>query len=128
MYSSAKIKLTEHQKKQIQKSHQMGQGVSVKLTKNALVGDDEVKLTKTQMKSLEKARLGGKGIVLNVSRTQMKGGFLGAFASLIPSLVSTLVPMGVNALASLIGGRSVKDKKKTSPEGQGIRGYGLRVI
>jgi len=100
VYYKRGVNLSEGQKKKISLAYKKGIGISLKLSKASLHGNDMLALTKTQLNKLEKV---DNGVRIHLSISQLKymeksGGFL-PLLTLIP-----LIAGAVGAAGGLTGG------------------------
>ena len=111
-YVNVKVNISEGQKQKLHNALQVGGPISIRLTYEDLIGDDELALTNSQVNKIAKAYEGGKGITIKMSKSQLahnkkvEGGFIGMLASLaarvLPMLAKTVLPaLGVGALTGL---------------------------
>lgn len=111
-YTSVKVKISEGQKEKIKSALQSGDGVSIRLKHEDIVGEDVIGLTQSQIFKLSKAYEAGKGITIKMSKAQIahnmkiEGGFLpllaGLAAKFLPILTGTILPaLATGALSGL---------------------------
>lgn len=133
-YQEHGLMLTDGQKQKLQSAKE---GITLRLTRNQLSGNDVLLLTKTQINKIQKSQRLGVGMDLKLSASQMKkqGGFLGALAAgLAAPLIGKFLGMGNGKGMMLPGANSVAigtkrgrgRPKKTSenhllPQGKGLR-------
>ena len=111
-YTDLKVNISEGQKQKLQHALQVGGPISIRLTYEDLIGNDELAVTNSQANKIRKAYEGGKGVIIKMSKAQLahnlkfEGGFLGILARLamraLPILTKTVLPaLGVGALTGL---------------------------
>ena len=99
VYQKYGFNLSVGQKGKIQKAYENGEGISIRVSKQNLHGNDMLAITQTQLNKIKKAE---NGVQLNLSEAQIKymekhGGFLPLLA-LIP-----LIAGAVGAAGGLTG-------------------------
>ena len=115
------LMLTPNQKKKLGSAHD---GITLRLTKNQLSGNDMLLLTNRQVTKIKKSKQKGVGMDLKLSSTQLKkqGGFLGALAAgLLAPALGKMIGLGNTGeglqLPGTRRGRGVKKDQK----GKGLR-------
>ena len=98
------------QKEKLQNAVNTKKAVSLRLSKDNLVGDDMFLLTQAQIKQIEKGKQQNKGVTLKLSGKQIQanvkaeGGFLGFLANLaskaVPFIAKTVLPGVASGLIS----------------------------
>ena len=132
-YNKFNVNISEGQKQKLYNALQVGEPISIRLTYEDLIGDDELELTNSQVNKIKKAYQGRKGVIIKMSKSQLahnkkvEGGFLGMLASLaaraLPILTKTILPaLGVGALTGLAssGVQKVMGTGTTRKSGQGL--------
>ena len=100
------VKLSEGQKKKIARAYNHNEEVSIRLSKNALSGQDVLMVPKNTVKRLTKAKTASKGMVITISKYNIrKQTGSGLFSPVMP-LLKTVAPtigktLGLSALAGL---------------------------
>ena len=109
-YTQYKLNVSDGQKDKLRNAAKTKKAVSLRLSKNDLVGNDIMLLTQAQINSIQKAITQNNGVTLKLSGKQIKanlrveGGFLPALLAFLaetalPALTSTILPaLGVGAL------------------------------
>ena len=109
-YTQYKLNVSNGQKDKLKNAAKTKKAVSLRLSKNYLVGNDIMLLTQAQINSIQKAITQNNGVTLKLSGKQIKanlrveGGFLAALLpflaeTVLPALTSTILPaLGVRAL------------------------------
>lgn len=108
------LSLTQGQKETLAKAARDGNGVTIRLSREQLIGSDKLGLTKRQIAHIMKKRGENAGADLNFSKTQLK--IMTKMGGILPLL--TLIPMilgGLSAAGALAGGaagiaKAVQDK------------------
>ena len=89
-YHSHKVNLSEGQRKKLLTAHNNKSGITIRLSKSNITGNDSLMLTKRQINQLNKAKKSGVGSDLKISQTQirkvMKIGFGAPRIGLFPSI------------------------------------------
>ena len=110
MFQQHKVKISEVQKRKLQKAVRGGGGkkapvaLILRLKKNELDGDDVFLFTKKQLQRLNKAKHTKRGISIKMRLHQVKanmrveGGFLGLLAGLAARFLHTLLSKVASAL------------------------------
>ena len=126
-YIQYKINVSEVQIYKLKNDSKTKKAVSLRLSKNYLVGNDIMLLTQAQINSIQKAMIQNKGVTLKLSGKQIKtnltveGGFLPALLAflaetVLPALTSTILPaLGVGALtggASALASNIIESRKR----------------
>ena len=101
-YIQYKLNISKGQEDKLQNAIKSKKAVTLRLSKNDLVGNHMLLLTQAQINNIKKARSGNKGVTLKLSGKQIhanlkvEGGFLGMLASLaataLPWLAKTILP------------------------------------
>ena len=110
-YHSHKVNLSEGQKKKLLTAHNNKSGITIRLNKSNITGNDSLMLTKRQINQLNKAKKSGVGSDLKISQTQIRkvigGGAprIGLFPSIGVSIPRQRSRRSTN------GNRSTKTKK-----------------
>jgi hypothetical protein len=106
-YHNYGVDLTKGQASKIMNAHRNGNGATIELSKNNLVGKYKLPLTQAQINRIRKTKT---GVRLTLSQTQLKhmektGGFL-PLAALIPLIISGLGAAGgiAGGIASAVSG------------------------
>ena len=129
-YMNIKVNISEGQKDKIKRALHAGcDGVSIKLSRDDLTGEDVLALTQAQINKMMKADQNGKGTTIKISKSQLahnakvEGGFIGAIlpflatagkffmSSLLPSLaqgaMAGIGSAGASKLVDKISGSGV---------------------
>jgi hypothetical protein len=113
-YEPYGLSLRESQKKSIGKAIQRKTGLSLKLTRAQLHGNDRLALTKVQIGHIMKNSLARRGADIKMSKAQLQAmKKMGGFLPLIP-----LILAGLSAVGGLAGGaagiaKAVNDKRSS---------------
>lgn len=94
-YSEYGLMLTDGQQQKLKVAKN---GITLRLKKEQLSGEDRLLLTKTQINKIQKSQRNGVGMDLKLSATQLQkqGGFLGALAAgLLAPVIGKMVGLGV---------------------------------
>ena len=70
-YHSHKVNLSEGQRKKLLTAHNNKSGITIRLSKSDITGNDSLMLTKRQINQLNKAKKSGVGSDLKISQTQI---------------------------------------------------------
>ena len=120
-YFPYKVNLSEGQKKKLGRAFKANCAITLRLSREQTIGNDELMLTANQIKRIAKAAALGRGVEIKISKTQIRkvmkqGGSL--FSAIIPlarSLAPTLVKtLGLSALAGLASEGASQVAKKIS--------------
>ena len=113
VYLKHGFNLSDEQKDKIRKAYEIGAGISIRVSKQNLHGNDMLAITQTQLNKIKKAE---NGVQLTLSHAQLKhmekrGGFL-------PLLLIPLITGAVGAAGGLTGGiaSAVNSSKQTSEQ------------
>ena len=71
-YYEYKVNLSEGQKEKLAKAVENSSPITLRLSKNTLVGNDEMMLTKSQINKLQKAKQKNSGAEIKISKSQIK--------------------------------------------------------
>ena len=71
-YHSHKVNLSEGQMKKLSTAHNNKSGITIRLSKSDLTGNDSLMLTKRQINKSNKAKKSGVGSDLKISQTQIR--------------------------------------------------------
>ena len=71
-YHSHKVNLSEGQRKKLLTAHNNKSGITIRLSKSDITGNDSLMLTKRQINQLNKAKKSGVGSDLKISQTQIR--------------------------------------------------------
>ena len=71
-YHSHKVNLSEGQRKKLSTAHNNKSGITIRLSKTDIIGNDSLMLTKRQINKLNKAKKSGVGSNLKISQTQIR--------------------------------------------------------
>ena len=71
-YHSHKVNLSEGQRKKLLTAHNNKSGITIRLNKSNITGNDSLMLTKRQINQLNKAKKSGVGSDLKISQTQIR--------------------------------------------------------
>ena len=71
-YHSHKVNLSEGQRKKLLTAHNNKSGITIRLSKSNITGNDSLMLTKRQINQLNKAKKTGVGSDLKISQTQIR--------------------------------------------------------
>ena len=98
-YQPYNVKLSTNMKGKVQNAIQHSKPLMIRLSKDALVGDNTLLLTRGQISSIERAKDIGKGVSIKLSKRQLKSNLehKGGFLSLLAGLAA-------RALPALLGG------------------------
>ena len=109
-YIQYHITVSAGQKEKLQNAVNTKKAVSLRLSKDNLVGNDMFLLTQAQIKQIEKGKQQNKGVTLKLSGKQIQanvkaeGGFLGFLANLaskaVPFIAKTVLPGVASGLIS----------------------------
>ena len=101
-YIKCNVNISKEQEDKLQNAIKSKKAVSLRLSKNDLIGNHMLLLTQGQIKSIQKAKSRNEGVTLQLSARQVKvnltveGGFLGMLAALaataLPWLAKTILP------------------------------------
>ncbi len=96
-YIQYNVNVSKGQEDKLHKAIKSKKAVSLRLSKDDLVGDDVLLLTQSQISNIERAKAQYKGVTLKLSGKQIRanlkveGGFLGMLASLAARFLPTLL-------------------------------------
>ena len=71
-YHSHKVNLSEGQRKKLLTAHHNKSGITIRLSKSDLTGNDSLMLTQRQINKINKAKKAGRGVDIHISKTQIR--------------------------------------------------------
>jgi len=116
-YRAYGIKLTQGQLKKIIDAHERGVGITLKISKDNLSGNDQIYLTETQINRIQTANT---GVELKLSKTQLDhmkkvGGFLPLLAA-IPALLGAVGGLAGGVASAVNSTRQVSEQRRHNEE------------
>ena len=100
-YYEYKVNLSKGQKEKLAKAVKNSSPITLRLSKNELVGNDEMMLTKSQINKLQKAKQKNSGAEIKISKSQIKKS-----VKQRGSLWTSLISLGTKALPFMTKGVS----------------------
>ena len=124
------VKLSDNQKKNLSSAYHKRETVVLRLTKDALVGNDTLYVPLNIVKRLEKNRQLHRGMEVKLSKTNIRKQVGGSLLSTVLSLGKTFAPtiaqtLGLSALAGAVSEGASQIVKKIS--GKGIQTGGFLI-
>ena len=117
------VKLSDNQKKNLSNAYHKRETVVLRLTKDALIGNDTLLVPNNVVRRLEKNRQLQKGMDIKLSKTNIRKQIGGSLLSTVLNLGRTFGPtiaktLGLSALAGLASEGTSQVVKKISGKGQ----------